>query len=40
VDGHMPHRMGDIHELLPHAVCWVVVTFVSVLCGAAWARRS
>lgn len=32
---HLPGWVGDIHKLLPNQYCWIIVTIVAVLCGAA-----
>ncbi len=33
IDG-MPGWMGNLHAMLPHQYCWVIVTVLSILCGA------
>ena len=30
----MPGWMGDVHSLLPHHYCWVIVTVLAIACGA------
>jgi len=30
----MPGWMGDVHSLLPHQYCWVIVTVLAISCGA------
>ena len=30
----MPGWMGNIHGMLPHQYCWVILTVLAILCGA------
>lgn len=32
--GHLPDWMDNIHTQLPHHYCWIIVTFLAIVCGA------